>query len=629
MTSSLPSSLTYHLIEPLTTRELEILTCLSEGLSNREIAERLIIADTTVKWYNQRIYDKFSLERPYRQRRWVVHCARELSILPALDKDAEAATPGDNPYKGLDAFQQEDASLFFGRETFIELLLTRLGENGNTPRFLAVVGPSGSGKSSVVRAGLIPALQDDRLPGAATWAVATMFPRVNPFHELELTLHAIAEKHQPDLLALLQRDAYGLVRCAPLILPKDRPLLLIIDQFEEIFTLVDDTTLARRFMDLIYAAVTDPRSAVRVLITLRADFLDRPLMFPDFSWLVQTRTVMVGPMAPDDLERAITLPAEQAHVSIEPGVVARLVAEASEQPGAMPLLEFALTELYDARIGRTITMHAYEEIGGLRQSLAEQAERVFADLDDAQQEATRQLFLRLITLGEGTEDVRRRVSTRELATLDVPAETTEHLTHFLAANRLLTLDLDPTTKEPAVEVAHEALIREWGRLRAWLDESRTDVRMQRLLTSAVHEWHGHEREVSYLMRGAKLAQYLVWREATDLALTTEEKRFLDTSLAEHDRQRHRRRIVRNLGLVTAIVVTITMAALAFWANSQRSRAEDEKRHAQVSEQEALRQASIGHGGGGRERVGRHQPRAWRAAGIGDTGKLPLYATGRR
>jgi WD40 repeat protein/DNA-binding CsgD family transcriptional regulator len=581
-----------HLAEPLTPAEETVLNLLAQGMSDKEIGLKLSIAPITVRGdHKQNIYDKLGLQPGFRNRKWAVYCARQLGLLPGVDQ--EEAPPGDNPYKGLDAFQQDDAHMFFGRETFVKQLLARLSQNGSTPRFLAVVGPSGSGKSSVIRAGLIPALGRDQLSGASTWTVATMFPRVNPFFELETALRRVAIKQQPDLLELLQGDSYGLARAARLIQPEDRPLLLVIDQFEEIFTLVENSAEARRFMDLIYAAVTDPRSTVRVIVTLRADFLDRPLMYPDFSWLVQAHTAMVVPLSPDELERAITLPSQQAHVSIEPGLVARLVAEAHEQPGALPLLEFTLTELYDNRIGSTITMSTYDEIGGLQQALAAQANKVYAGLDDRQQAASRQLFLRLITLGEGTEDVRRRVPTSELASLDVPAKTMDYITHFLAANRLLTLDLDPTTKEPLVEVAHEALIREWVQLRTWLDESRNDVRTERLLALAVDDWHRHDRGDGYLMQGAKLAQFEGWRGTTDLALTAAEHTYLDASIAERDRQQRRRRTIRNLGLAATFAVAIVLAGLALWANSQRSRAETEKDHAETAEQEALRQASIG------------------------------------
>ena len=577
MTETPTPALTYHLLEPLTAAEERVLLLLAQGMSDKEIGLELSLAPITIRGnYKQNIYDKLGLPTGYRNRKWAVHCARQVGLLPAIGDEPDHAPPGDNPYKGLDAFHQDDAHLFFGREAFVSQLIDRLCEDGNMPRFLAVVGPSGSGKSSVVRAGLIPCLQQDKVPGAARWAITTMFPRVNPMYELELALRAVTIKDQAGILDLLQRDAYGLARTTRLILPEDQALLLVIDQFEEIFTLVQDSAQARFFMDLIYAAVTDPRSTVRVIITLRADFLDRPLMYPDFSWLVQNHTAMVVPLTPDELERAITLPAKQAHVTIKPGLVARLVADANEQPGALPLLEFALTELYDNRVGRTITMSAYEEIGGLQQALAAQADRTYSELDDAQREAARQLLLRLITLGEGTEDVRRRVPTQELASLEVQTETLKYVTHFMAANRLLTLDIDPATKEPTAEVAHEALIREWGRLCAWLDESRNDIRMERLLATAAEEWHRHDREESYLMRGAKLGQFEGWRETTDLALTLDENRFLEASIAERDRQRRLRRVIRNLALATAVLVALVMTVLALWANSQRQEAEDQR-----------------------------------------------------
>lgn len=576
-----------HLIDPLTVAEEKVLNLLAQGLSDKEIGLELSIAPITVRGdHKQNIYDKLGLQPSFRNRKWAVHCARQLGLLPSFEDAPNLEPPGDNPYKGLDAFQPDDAHLFFGREAFIDQLTTRLSQNGSRPRFLAIVGPSGCGKSSIVRAGLVPALKQDRIPGASTWAITTMFPRINPFYELEMALRAVAVKPQPDLLELLQRDSFGLARAARLILPENRPLLLVIDQFEEVFTLVEDPTLARRFMDLLYAAVTDPRSMVRVIITLRADFLDRPLMYPDFSWLVQEHTAMVVPLNPDELERAITLPAQQAHVTLEPGLVAELVAKANEQPGALPLLEFTLTELYDNRVGRTVTLNTYEEIGGLNQALAAQADTVYAGLNTVQQEATRQLFLRLISLGEGTEDVRRRVPIQELVALDAPSQSMEYVTQFLAANRLLTLDLDPATKEPTVEVAHEALIREWGRLREWLEDSRNDVRMQRLLATAVDDWQRHDREKSYLMRGAKLAQYEGWRETTDLALTTDENQFLEISIVERDREHRRRQTVLYLALGFSLLVAVVMAVMAGWAVAQRNWAEN-------SEYTTLVQASIG------------------------------------
>lgn len=583
-----------HLVEPLTAAEKNILSLLAQGLSDKEIGIELNITPITVRGdHKQNIYDKLCLQPGFRSRKWAVYCARQLGLLPRVDREEDHIPPGDNPYKGLDPFQPEDAHVFFGRETLIEQLLTHLGQNGDAPRFLALVGPSGSGKSSVLRAGLIPALKQDRIPGASTWKVAMMCPRANPFIELEAALRAVAVRPCPDLLELLQLDSDSLVRVAPLILPESQPLLLAIDQFEELFTSVESSTLARRFMDMICATVTDAQYTNRVIITLRADFLDRALLYPDFSQLLQSHTVMMVPLVPDELDRVIALPAQQAHVTLEPGLVARLVAESHEQPGALPLLEFALTELYDSRIGHTIAMSTYDEIGGVRQALAAQADRVFAGLNNQQQEAIRQLFLRLITPGEGTEDVRRHVPVRELASLDMLAGTMDYVVNFLAANRLLTLDLDPTTREPLVEVAHEALIREWGKLRGWLDESRSDVRMERLLAVAVDDWYQHDRAEDYLMQGAKLAQFDGWRATTDLVLTAAEHEFLAASIAARERLQRRKRKMRNLALIISIAVAIGMAGLAFVADYQRRRVEDEKSRAESAEHNALVQASIG------------------------------------
>ncbi|MCC6611963.1 MAG: hypothetical protein IT320_00715 [Anaerolineae bacterium] len=575
-----------HLVDLMTSREKEILPLLAEGLSNREIADRLMIGYTTVKWYNQQIYDKLGLDGSHRKRRWAVHCAQKLGLLPnGHNSETALVLVGDNPYKGLDAFQTEDAHLFFGREAFVDQLLEQLQINRSTHRFLAVVGPSGSGKSSIVRAGLIPAIQSNRLPGSKDWVVATMFPGVNPFFELEAALHTVAQKQQSELLEIFQRDANGLARVSTMILPEGQPLLIIIDQFEELFTLVEHPEIARRFMDLIYAAVTDPRSKVHVIITLRADFLDRPLMYPDISWLIEEQHALVGPLKPDEMERAVLLPAQQANVTIEPAVIAKILAEAHEQPGVLPLLQFALTELFDNRVVNTISLKTYEEIGGLRQTLTRQADKVLASLDADQQSIVRQLMLRLITLGEGTEDVRRRVPMAELRSMHVSTEALEYVIQFLTANRLLTVDLDPSSRTPAVEVSHEALIREWATLRQWLDESRNDVRMQRLLNIAASEWNRHERDVSYLMRGGRLAQFRTWQELTTIVLTQLETEFLTASTEEHERQRRLQRVRRNVALAVAVAAALMMGVLALLANSARNQAE-------LAETDARQQAGV-------------------------------------
>ena len=291
-------------------------------------------------------------------------------------------------------------------------------------------------------------------------------------------------------------------------------------------------------------------------------------------------------MTPDELERAVTMPAQAANVSFEGGVTARLVAEANEQPGALPLLQFALTELFDNHVGGVITLARYEEIGGLQKTLAAQAEKVYESLDEEQQEIARQLFLRLITLGEGSEDTRRRAPMTEL-TGTTDAEATRYVVEYLAANRLLTTDIDPATREPSVEVAHEALIREWERLRGWLEESRGDIRMQRLLNHAATQWERGKRDESYLLRGSRLTRYAGWAAETDIAISDNERAFLDTSAAEAEKRERRLRAIRNAAFAITAVIAVALAGLSIFAFGQSATAERERDNAELAADESL------------------------------------------
>ena len=537
----------------------------------------------------------------------------------------ELALTAPNPYKGLRAFQEADVLDFFGREALTAHLLARLalsptpgegrGEGGC--RFLAVVGPSGSGKSSVVKAGLLPALRRGALPGSDQWFVVEMLPGPHPLEELEIGLLRIAA-HQPGgLMEQLRRDERGLARAARLVLPSaDSTLLLIIDQFEEVFTLIEDKAEAGHFLDSLYAAVTAPRSPVRMILTLRADFYDRPLMYPDFSELMRRHTEVVVPLTTDELARAITGPAERVGAQLEPGLVTDIVADIKEQPGALPLLQYALTELFERREGRRLTKTAYRAIGGVLGALGRRAEEVYAALDQNGQALACQLFLRLVTLGEGTEDTRRRVLRSELTSLTIdgigPLSAMDAVIEVFGKSRLLSFDRDPLTRNPTVEVAHEALLREWKRLREWLEAGRTDVRLQRLLAAAASEWLNAEREASFLLRGTRLGQFEGWAAETMLALAQDERAFLGASLAERQareaeeaaRRRHELETARKLAetekhraeeqtraagrlrqravyLMGALLVAVALAFAAVWlarsAKAERNNAEYQRR----------------------------------------------------
>jgi serine/threonine protein kinase/formylglycine-generating enzyme required for sulfatase activity/energy-coupling factor transporter ATP-binding protein EcfA2 len=527
--------------EHLTQREHEILQMLVDKLSNKEIAQRLTVALSTVKWHVYQIYGKLGV----RSRVQAIARARELNLIINPGEPA-AAVPiptqdfhPQNPYKGLLAFRAADSQDFFGRENLVKLLLKRWNETGDYNRFLAVVGPSGSGKSSLVKAGLIPALGRGELTGSEKWFIAEMLPGAHPLEELEVALTRVAANPSSSLHEHLRRDSRGLVRIAGILLPDDETeLVLVIDQFEEVFTHLDNEAERMHFLDLLYTAVTAPRSRIRVVITLRADFYDRPLHYPQFGELVRTRLETILPLSSEELERAIVRPAERMGVTFEPGLVAAIIGDVNYQPGALPLLQYALTELFERRKGRLLLREAYQAIGGTVGALAQRAETIYLSLSEGDKELTQQIFLRLVTLGEGTEDARRRTLRSELLGIQADSDPIEELLDSFAAYRLLSLDTDTASRQPTVEVAHEALIWTWQRLRDWINQQRGDLHLHRRLRVATAEWLESNQESGLLARDMRLEQFEDWTNSTDIALNADEQHFLSASLAaQHERHR--------------------------------------------------------------------------------------------
>ncbi len=493
-----------------------------------------------------------------------------------------------NPYKSLRPFGEADAADFFGREALTQRLVARLSEPDVHHRFLAVVGPSGSGKSSAVRAGLIPAIRRGALAGSEGWYIVEMLPGSNPWEELEAALLRIAVNPATGLFDQLTSDALGLHRAVKEVLPgTEAELVLIVDQFEELFTLVDDESTRSQFMDAVVTAVGAPSSQLRIVVTLRADFYDRPLRHAGMSGLVTHRMETVRPLTPEELERAIAGPVERLGIGFEPGLEARIAADVADQPGALPLLQYTLTELFDRREATTLSLDGYRALGGVDGALGKRAEELYASLDPGAQAAAKQLFLRLVALGEGTSDTRRRVLRSELAAIEGQRRGFEVVLDTFGAQRLLSFDRDPITRSPTVEVAHEALLREWRRLRDWIDDGRADLRHEKALGAAAAEWQASGRDSSYLLTGGRFRRFESWSETSELALTRVQSDYLGASLQardaaealEQERLRHQAKLEgrsrTRLRLLVAVLVVATFVALSLTliAQNQTRRAE--------------------------------------------------------
>ncbi|MFJ9713916.1 hypothetical protein [Streptomyces sp. NPDC101234] len=459
-----------------------------------------------------------------------------------------------SPYAGLAAFQPEDAERFFGRERLTDDLVTRVRDR----RFLAVFGASGSGKSSLLRAGLLPRA-DAITPGKGEWRTVLLVPGPHPLEECAAQLAALGGGSATALSEELQ-DKPRALHLTVLQILADRPegseLLLVVDQFEEVFTLCTSTRERASFIEALTTAAQAPNSRTRVVIGVRADFYARCSEHPDLVTALRDAQLLVGPMVTDELRRAISQPAVQAECTVETPLLARVVADAAGQANALPLVSHALRETWRRRRGNTLTLSGYEAAGGIRHALGQTAETVFAGLAPPQQRLARALFLRLVALGEGTDDTKRRVARAELDALAHPG--TQAVLDALAQARLVTLDTD------TVEITHEALLQAWPRLAGWLNEDRAGLLTHQRLTEAATAWAHDHRDQSLLYRGSQLATATEWaeRHRGDLFLSERVQDFLMASLRQQRRVGHLRRAAVAVLAVLAVLAS-TAAVVAF------------------------------------------------------------------
>jgi WD40 repeat protein/DNA-binding SARP family transcriptional activator len=451
------------------------------------------------------------------------------------------------PFKGLAAFDIEDARVFFGREQLVAEMVARLA---GAP-LMGVVGPSGSGKSSALRAGLLAALSAGVLPGSERWPLALLRPGEHPMAALD---RATADA------------------------PPEGRMIVAVDQFEETFTACRDESERAAFVDALVAAARDPRRRALVLLAVRADFYGRCAAYPELARLLGACHVLVGAMRRAELRRAIELPAQVAGLRVEHELADALIADVEGEPGGLPLLSTALLELWQHRDGRVLRMSAYEHAGGVRGAVARLAERAYARLDPPRRELARRILLRLAE-GDGDAVVRRRVPLTELEA-DRDERVAEVLS-VLAGERLVTVGAGEA------EVAHEALLREWPRLRGWLEQDAEARRLQRHITLAAREWGAAGRDPGELYRGARLASALDLAAEHGDALNRLEREFLDEARLVSERESVRaRRLNRRLRMLLAgaLLALVVAGAAGLIALDQRG---DARRTATVAEAERL------------------------------------------
>jgi tetratricopeptide (TPR) repeat protein len=465
-----------------------------------------------------------------------------LDLLAATSRGvAPAAAPAEAaifcPYRGLQAFREEDAALFFGREGFAAQLAQKLSER----KLVVVAGASGSGKSSVVQAGLLPLLRQQRAP---TWEAVICTPSDRPFQRLAAGLvgtwamekSKVERLVETEQLGARLRDGAVSLRAAVDLALAESPgidrLLLVVDQFEELFTLTAEAERQAFVASLLDATRS---SAVSLILVLRADFYGPAIgLSRGLSDGIQEGVINVGPMTRDELRLTIEKPAAAAQLQFELGLVDRILDHVEKQPGTLPLLEFALTELFGDGTTRVVTHAAYNDIGGVEGAVAKRAETVFGRLNADQQRiaiATLSRLVRVAGANEEGTDTRRRVRQSELD----PAS--QAVLSAFAEARLLVTGRHESSHEQTVEIAHEALLRHWTRLADWVDKDREFLLWRQRVSLLLAEWEQSERDPGLLLRRAQLSDAVRWLNDREPDITERERGFIRHSLRENAESR--------------------------------------------------------------------------------------------
>ncbi len=476
------------------------------------------------------------------------------------------------PYRGLSAFREEDASLFFGRAHYTQALWNAVQKKP----LVVVVGASGSGKSSVVLAGLIPKIRAES-NHALPLGVVSFRPENNPFGSLALALSPLWPLKQPRTLEMQLQRADGLCTLMQELVQQNPQMkyILVIDQFEELFTLCSETEYQPFLSSLLHAVNSAP--SFTLVLTLRADFYGYLLANRSWSDALQNAVLNLGPMSHEELQAAIEEPAALLSTGLEQGLTDQLIQETEGHAGRLPVLELTLTELWSKQQQGWLTHQAYEEMGGVEKALANHAEATYAQLNAEGREKAQQIFMQLVTLGQNRE------ATPRLATRAEVKPENWSLVSRLAAARLVVTNRDDATGEETLEIVHESLLRSWGRLEQWIQVDGAFRFWQEQLRTARRTWEDSGRDQG-LLRGKLLTEAEEWLQQRQPQISEQGQAFIQRSLErreqniqeeerhEHNIQKEKRRRIVSRSLVgltsAALVLSAGLGGTVFWQSRQ-------------------------------------------------------------
>lgn len=536
-------------------------------------------------------------------------------------QDQPSVWDGRRPYLGLTAFHEADAPFFFGREALVTDLLKRVQQ----ARFVCIAGPSGSGKSSLAQAGLLHALRQGKLPGSEQWLLGDMTPKGNPIEQLARVMARLAQS--PTAAQYLREnglnDPLALHVQVDTLLSSDprQRCVLLVDQFEELFTQTKDEGVRRAFIELLTKAAQVEEGRTIILVALRSDFISPCARYATLRACMNQQFQLVGAMEPRELALAITLPALEVGATLDPDLVARVIADMKGAPSALPLMQFALKDLFDATAATpgkslTLTLTDYLKRGGVDQALQNHADTVFTRLTTEEQQAARTIFTKLIEVGQGTVDTRRTALISELVSTAQPEARVLNVVNTLAGEKawLLTTNVPDAEQELSratnaaellasaqrtVTIAHEKLIDAWPWLRRLVDENRELIALQSAIREDARAWGESGEEESFLYGGARLARTIEQVEDMGIDLDALSARFIEASVgrqraAEKVQMAARQREVKRLRQIIGgvLIVLVVMSVAAYFLYKQSGEISIQNKQLEEKTKAAIRQSQV-------------------------------------